>query len=122
MGLQEIFDKVATHLLTQGEKSMLPHDHVVFLNPHLNIECAYRGENGLSCAVGCLIPDDKYDEYIEGKGVSEVNAVCNMNWNYRQVQLLWELQSVHDDTPIHLWQQQLKLVADEYSLNTCAIE
>lgn len=31
--------------------------------------CKYRGANGRMCAVGCLIPDDKYDREMEGASV-----------------------------------------------------
>lgn len=34
--------------------------------------CAYRGDNGRKCAVGCLIPDSEYDPYIEGLGVGTI--------------------------------------------------
>lgn len=29
--------------------------------------CCYRGDNGLMCAIGCLIPDELYDFQMEGK-------------------------------------------------------
>lgn len=29
--------------------------------------CSYRGDNGLKCAVGCLIPDELYGHWMEGK-------------------------------------------------------
>ena len=53
MTQQQIFDKVATHLLTQGAKSMM------------GDTCRYRGSNGAKCAVGCLIKDDHYDPILE---------------------------------------------------------
>jgi hypothetical protein len=53
MTLQETFDKVCVHLLTQLQKS-------VFLDSNGSMACAYRGPNGLKCAVGCLIPDELY--------------------------------------------------------------
>jgi hypothetical protein len=58
MTAQEIFDKVINHLLQQG-------------GPALNYNydddpvCRYRSNNGLKCAVGCLIPDDQYDPLME---------------------------------------------------------
>ncbi len=45
MTKQEIFDKVATHLLTQNEKAL-----------NSVGGCVYRTDKGLKCAVGCLIP------------------------------------------------------------------
>lgn len=52
---QEVFDYVADHLLKQGERSLTPTQG-----------CLYRGGRGLSCAVGCLIPDHIYDVNMEG--------------------------------------------------------
>ena len=58
MNLQEIFNRVRDHLLTQGE-----------ISSRTGVNCAYRGENGMSCAVGCLIPDELYLEAMEGAEV-----------------------------------------------------
>lgn len=57
--LKAILDKVVTHLVTQRARAMTPQDE----------GCAYRGENGTMCAVGCLIPDDIYSPDIESLGV-----------------------------------------------------
>lgn len=56
---QEIFDKVATHLLSQGKRSALG-----------GVGCAYRGDGGLQCAIGCLIPDELYRYELEGWGAA----------------------------------------------------
>lgn len=34
--------------------------------------CVYRTEDGRKCAVGCLIPDTKYDPRFEGEGLLEL--------------------------------------------------
>lgn len=59
MNKQEIFDKVATHLLTQGKQSRLNPEDTRGI-------CAYRSKDGSKCAAGCLIPDDVYDPRMEG--------------------------------------------------------
>ena len=46
MNRQEVFDKVAIHLLTQNAKAL-----------NSGGLCVYKTPNGLRCAVGCLIPD-----------------------------------------------------------------
>jgi hypothetical protein len=61
--------------------------------------CVYRNGAGLSCAVGCLIPDDLY--------VPEMDQVDGLRWTVgrvaealglgRHAGLLSELQKVHDD-------------------------
>lgn len=54
---QEIFDKVCTHLIKQARQSKLI---------SYKSMCAYRGEGGASCAIGCLIPDALYYREMEG--------------------------------------------------------
>lgn len=54
---QEEFDAVVDHLYTQGRPAK---------NGNL---CAYRSAEGLSCAVGCRIPDEVYDAVFEGSRV-----------------------------------------------------
>lgn len=53
---QEIFSKVATHLLTQKRKST-----------DAGGTCKYRGPNDLKCAIGCLIGDNEYHPMMEGR-------------------------------------------------------
>lgn len=57
----DTFQKVKNHLLTQQQYSQ---DH--------NGNCSYRGINGLSCAIGCLIPDDLYTYEMENKTFKEI--------------------------------------------------
>ena len=61
---QQIFNKVAKHLLKQGRRARDGNG------------CAYRGENGTKCAVGCLIPDALYDDRLEGSSVRYVGDGC----------------------------------------------
>ena len=83
--------------------------------------CMYRAPNGLSCAVGCLIPDDEYDEGIEGEYVHALDYLgCLDGLN---VEMLEDAQDVHDycrnwtgtklnDKGI----QELKRIAADYNL------
>lgn len=57
MTRQEIFDTVATHLITQGRRAWT------------GTNCMYLAPNGDRCAIGCLIPDDLYTPEMEGSGV-----------------------------------------------------
>lgn len=59
MTLQEVFDKVARHLLTQGQRSILRETG----------RCAYRGDEGCMCAVGVLIADEHYHPKLEDNSV-----------------------------------------------------
>lgn len=85
---QEIFNKVAAHLLTQGRPA------------REEDRCRYRTTNGLSCAVGCLIPDELYSPSFEGesarKVIRELYARGRADWNEHQ-DLLEELQWAHDE-------------------------
>lgn len=105
---QAIFDRVATHLLTQNA-------------PALNADggCVYRGMQGLQCAVGCLIPDDKYDPYIEGESVSDdaVRSMLPFEVTEEQLELLTDLQMTHDDVPPHTWPLSLEMLARRHGLN-----
>lgn len=52
--MQRIFNTVRDHLLAQGKRALSGDN-----------KCAYRNGDNLTCAVGCLIPEDKYDPRIE---------------------------------------------------------
>ena len=105
--LQEVFDVVATHLLTQNKKSQDSHG-----------QCLYKGPNGLHCAVGVLIPDELYCSYIEGGGISEAISyalsagIVSPNREYRPyIKLLHDLQSIHDEYSHETWATELQRTA-----------
>ena len=96
MNRQEIFDKVITHLVTQKVQSRTNSDWG---------GCAYRGENGLSCAVGCLISDEDYRPEMDDSDVIEmgtdIGAILNVfphlpEWMRLNRDLLSDLQGIHD--------------------------
>lgn len=105
MNAQELFDKVATHLLTQGEQS------------RADARCAYRGDRGLQCAVGCLIPDDKYSSSMEGSGISLPLVQAGLPPSIRvYLDLIKDLQVVHDAYSVWAWPAQLQVVADRHAI------
>jgi hypothetical protein len=86
--LQEIFNIVSAHLLTQIKRS------IKRLNSSYFSACAYRGNEGLKCAAGVLIPDDQYEPEMECKFWDELvkaNYVEN-----KFVEEIAELQCIHD--------------------------
>jgi hypothetical protein len=95
---QEIFDTVARHLFTQGERAGIvmddDPDNIVAC-----FSCRYRAPGGATCAVGKLIPDDAYDPGMEGNAV---DTICSAygdvlpTWMLDQQVLLDRLQIVHD--------------------------
>lgn len=107
MNKQEIFDKVATHLLTQNKKSST------------TIRCWYRSPEGLKCAIGCLIPDHLYDKSIEGCGsfnlpktIIDYIGLNDTSDRY----FLSNLQKIHDNYEPPMWKHKLKELAGYYQL------
>lgn len=105
MSAQQIFDTAARHLLTQNAMAFNEADGV----------CAYRCADGKMCAVGVLIPDDRYDPAFEGNDAYYVAA--ELGW-VEHGDLLMDLQGVHDGGITHLWRDQLRRVAHIHNLNT----
>lgn len=118
---QEIFDKVATHLLRQGARSVDDFG-----------DCMYRGEFGRMCAVGCLIPDQCYSTKIEMQIVQPVAELRDeKNDNARAmadalecagiaddalIPLLRDLQRLHDNADVDEWEAELSEVAENHRL------
>lgn len=105
---QEIFTKVANHLLTQNEPSV-----------NSDYECLYRGPNGLKCAVGCLIKDEFYSADIERMAVAtcDVNArLISSGIIVDSHELLQALQQLHDYGDPATWRQGLERVATLHDL------
>lgn len=127
MDNQELFDRVKTHLLKQMKKS----DGERF--DTAEIGCLYRTEDGLKCAIGCLIPDDKYDPIIEGfvldQNVFDTDndvlepselrlkeILMGVGIEEGNLELLADLQDTHDMYEPREWEQTLVNVALEYAL------
>lgn len=121
LNAQQIFDKVARHLFTQGR-------------PAKDLgTCLYRTNEGLSCAVGCLIPDESYDASFDDDSVSGTAitaAVGNPKFlqaladggvdAIKHFDLLRSLQDVHDsmDTYGTIWlRERLEGVAQNHGLS-----
>ena len=86
---QEIFNQVVTHLRTQKVPSY-----------EQGAGCRYRGPNGTSCAVGCLMPDSAYDESIEGEGLRSQEVLRRLRalgFTDVNLSLLYSLQGAHDE-------------------------
>lgn len=129
---QEIFDTVARHLFTQGERAGIvleddPTDDDKYANK--GFSCRYRAPGGAKCAVGVLIPDEVYSFNMEERGVNDVYyafAAVLPLWMGENLKLLASLQSVHDD--FCYWQSTGSLraalanVADFYNLNASVLD
>jgi hypothetical protein len=92
---QETFNQVWNHLKQQGKPALDEKG-----------DCCYRTEEGLMCAVGCLIPDSEYDPAWEGYNI------YGLMWSGLENHcfgLLESLQLTHDD-----WQEE----SDEWFWNS----
>lgn len=104
---QQVFDQVATHLLTQMARSTT------------GLGCAYRGPNNLKCAAGCLIADDEYNSSLEHK-----LWICLVNEKLvteHHQYLISELQRIHDSKPIYCWNSSLASIAKDFNLKMVEI-
>ncbi len=116
MTKQEMFDTVATHLFSQGKQAL-----------YGDGTCAYRGDEGTKCAIGCLIPDDVYTEDMEGRGIAEN---LSEDWDFpvlrrlfntqHKQELAFDLQAVHDQadpfTEKYI-RQRMEVVAKAHGLS-----
>lgn len=103
---QEVFTKIAAHLLKQGEKSVDDRGR-----------CRYHGPNGLKCAAGCLIPDGSYVPEMEGQPASDL-FLRRYPGIYvgGSESLLDNLQLIHDEMPVAAWERELRTEADVHGL------
>lgn len=113
---QEVFDRVATHLLKQGGCATDGES------------CMYRSGNGKTCAVGCLIPDNLYDYAIEGSVVAGPDTgdhlllILKALGLHPHLDLLKELQNLHDSGHVESWPIQLANLAQKNGLSPAVVE
>ncbi len=110
MTAQEVFDKVALHLLTQGKRAYDDEQGI----------CRYRMPDGLKCAVGCIIPDEEYLSDMEGRDVNALVAEGYMVELFEpHLLLLKDLQFAHDCTMPgpSAWPRRLIEIAQRYNLD-----
>ena len=88
MTAQEIFNRIAEHLRTQGRPAL---DEAG--------DCVYRGPNGLRCAIGAIIPDYKYRRSFEHKTINTLLPRHFPRW-IKHEELLSDLQELHDNAEI----------------------
>ncbi len=122
MNPQQIFNRVATHLLTQKRRAE------VSLNG--NVKCVYRAADGAQCAVGCLIPDDMFRPEMEGRGVYVLlntqpqlhNLFTGFAPGEALKNFLGGLQIIHDGQSPHTWKSYLMYFATRYQLDASVLD
>jgi hypothetical protein len=136
---QEVFTKVSTHLLAQGYRAENTHG-----------DCVYLADNGAQCAVGCLIVYGAYNPIFEGVSTRDLDKVFAANtrlegydpndiprkWALKQallasgvdvtdpstVDMLADLQTLHDSQDPSDWPLDLPQIAKEVGLVMPLIE
>lgn len=123
---QQVFDRIATHLLTQKGKSI---DHET---------CVYRGviKSGPNegkvggCAIGGVLSDEHaeyldrigYSTFHEGEeGEKILDALGLTGDDYRDYALLSALQAVHDHASVGFWPTQLRSCASQFNLDPSVV-
>jgi hypothetical protein len=119
---KEILVRVRDHLLKQNERSILPG------SKH---KCAYRGQRGLACAIGCLIVDPYYNKDLENLpasaekveravadslGINKSSIYKGGNMDMRLVRVLADLQSIHDNFEVTEWEYKLMGQFERYGV------
>jgi hypothetical protein len=91
--MQQEFDDVVTHLFTQGRPAKDGR------------ACLYRTPTGLSCAVGCRIPDEMYDLAMDHGSYNGDTGLTNLLAHFREKLpkeiyayrgMFNDLQEIHD--------------------------
>ncbi len=110
----EVFQRVITHLETQRKKALR------------NGQCVYRTDEGLKCAIGCLIPDDEYNPEIEGSSLCGMmrnkmppTIVALMQQGNKMVSLLQTLQDLHDmyEVGSFTYYEQIGFIMNSYDIS-----
>jgi len=98
---QEVFEYIATHLLTQRKKCGVTRNG--------NFSCQYKYKN-LRCAAGALFGPYEYKHAYEGvtwSGLRRNGIVTSAHFN-----LICALQDVHDDYEPDEWGRKLREIGD----------
>jgi hypothetical protein len=101
---QEIFDKVAAHLLQQKYRCL----------DKKSLVCLYRNSQGMKCAAGCLISDEDYEPSLEGRSWRELVAMGHVSMD--KSILISNLQVIHDTCEVEHWRDKLQDLAESHKL------
>lgn len=113
---QETFDTVVAHLRKQKRQAK---------NSEAGQMCQYLAANGDKCAVGCLIPEDRYSEDLEGEvvhgGLSDdpnrnTRITILMHKLGHDLGLCKDLQAAHDHLSPEGWESEFESIASWHGL------
>lgn len=119
MNAQEIFNKVATHLLTQNERSVdVPEGST-------DLRCAYRSAGGSRrCAAGCLLTDEeaKVADGLDSSSWVYVRDVVDLSRFADHHDMIGGLQVIHDCDEPEKWRSRLHDFAAENGLSRAVLD
>lgn len=108
---QDLFNHVAAHLLTQRVESRKGSSQV----------CQYRGDNGLSCAIGSCISNEDYKESMEGED-AETLIKKYFPRAYDLIEICNRLQTIHDLATLDDWKVDLQQLAKTCQLDASILD
>jgi len=114
---QELFDQALDHLMTQKKRCTTTELHPP--------TCLYRGDNGLKCAIGGVLPDELYHPKYENseaimllEDIGHPKAVTKSGQLTKFAKLASDIQLVHDSSEVPAWLAKMAFLAGKYKLNT----
>lgn len=108
---QDIYNRVKKHLLEQNAVAM-----------HDSGNCAYLGDGGKKCAIGCMIPADKYEPRFEGLPFTGdeirpvLEEVMGRPMDDDDNTLFTALMYCHDNIKVSVWDKELYAIATRNGL------
>lgn len=126
-GMQRLFDDTARHLLNQRACASI------------GGSCRYRGTDGMKCGIGACIPDEDYLPDMENKLASHHSIftvlaqiywpglqtsqnsngfVLRVDGSRRPIDLIEEIQLIHDVDRVEDWPERLKELAGDFQLDS----
>ena len=118
---QTLFDIALNGIEEQGGFSFRPNDH------NDDISCLYRAPNGNKCAFGHVIPDDRYEPFMDDERLNTNRVIRFLDIDVNKA-LSEDLQDAHDraanvsikkglDHAMEHWRERMKEIAKDYSLD-----
>lgn len=90
MNLQEIFNQAYLGLKSQGFKRS------GIVDEDGSFNCLYKMNDNLKCAIGWIIPDDKYSPKLDECHIQEVLELVGFDATDAEIQFCAYLQAAHD--------------------------
>lgn len=119
---QEAFDTIVNGLRRQAKKSGRPATPDEINDGYNGFVCLYRSPDGCKCGAGQIIPDEDYAPSMENKDFYAVYDTYDRSYelSYEGVQIVTELQRVHDYKDVGHWEDGFLCVAVEHDLTYTA--